>query len=30
LQEQINRGVLTPKVQETMGSMQSFKSFFGK
>ena len=30
LQEQINRGVLTPKVEETMGSMQAFKSFFGK
>ena len=30
LQEQINRGVLTPKIEETMGSMQAFKSFFGK
>ena len=30
LQEQINRRVLTPKVEETMGSMQAFKSFFGK
>ena len=30
LQEQINRNVLTPSVEETMGSMQAFKSFFGK
>ena len=30
LQEQINRGVLTPKVEKAMGSMQAFKSFFGK
>jgi hypothetical protein len=30
LQEQINRRVLTPKVEETMGSMQAFKSFFGQ
>ncbi len=30
LQEQIDRRVLTPKVEETMGSMQAFKSFFGK
>jgi hypothetical protein len=29
LQEQINRGVLKPKVEEVMGGMQSFKSFFG-
>ena len=30
LQEQIDRRVLTPKVEETMGSMQAFKSFFGQ
>tara|TARA_R110000772_G_scaffold97985_1_gene197340 strand:- start:6 stop:806 length:801 start_codon:yes stop_codon:yes gene_type:complete len=30
LQEQINRNVLTPSVEKTMGSMQAFKSFFGK
>ena len=30
LQEQINRGVLTPKVEEVMGGMQAFQSFFGK
>ena len=30
LREQINRGVLTPKVEETMSGMQAFQSFFGK
>ena len=30
LQEQVNRKVLTPKVQETMSNLQSFKDFFSQ
>jgi hypothetical protein len=30
LQEQINRRVLTPSVEEMMGSMQSFRDFFSQ